>query len=815
MLTCNAARVIGAGHCLGDESLYVARGSCEDDSAAIDALEISSGLLQRSFHLLEGTAFPVASAVGQSRADRGGLHALDGITVSGSKLLGYEFSKGFFSAFDLEKNVPLCTYTKKLKAGQAITCITGSKECDGLFFFACSAETAVHALLISSGEAPPVVASPLMRVDTGFTEKFKGAVTSLYTHPTKPLLFVVYAIGSVGVYNYSGIKAKLLLEAGTLNASGDAPSVNEGVDDIDDGRSDSGSVISATRPRSGTNATGYSGSISGGPRGPPSDKLPNLQPKALLQAPAVDSSAHYFAVDTAGRLAAVTWGERDKTTTTVLYDVRPATLKADDFQSQTTVTLAPLASFLGAHQQGLRLGPICFHPFEPLLLQAAARSSASSSTSTTSTPTAPLCTPIISALSLMDASLRVVGVQELDVHAIATDELGLENIIFRMPLSISCCPRSGCLVVFFDKHVDDGRVAHPLGAQGGVLVSFTSSKRWRKSFGSFQAPAVTGLSIPPDAYIEGESLLLRKRQQVVPDEPPAGPTPAAPGSSASSTSIWPPLLTMKVSSLLSSSAQGPTQGQSLGKPLSVSYSIYALNLRSLLQPSTSQVGDDDITSTTILLGSLDARQQVSSGSSPNSRMQLPQEDTAFAAWSGTSSEYLFLPRTLHLQDDAAQLHDNLIPTHALLCGSMLGPSRAIAGGTSSLELQHMPAVCFLYKASAGSPLQYDVSCLRHAAFWPGPSIRANPNPSAAGMPPYGVLAISASGRKVKFILLDAWDGADLGTSIGSTQSRPTRGSGSFRPPGTVLDTWVVDTPLESLWPAPVGEYRQKFNRLFK
>lgn len=313
--------------CLVEERFYslVANGSC------INVFNSISGQLEGSINTQ--SLLPPDST---------------GMNVTGNKLVVFN-GQGEFTCFDIAKASIICTSNVKIKQNKMNhplqTCATRSK--DDMIFIVQPGSTTLSALYMTSSSIS--VRSSIRVPDT--MHKNKQDIVKIFCHPSKPLLFICFKKGPVQVFNYLAVRRHLVAKSGSEDS--DAGGWGDSDDEDDNNSVDSRSAPSKTKV----------------------DK--ELSPVALLtregdgsggKHPSLNISLHHATSSPCGRLFAVCWGTTVSVFSTLFRHSHGHGHSSKKQDAEWRV--APLGSFLVTPTLDMgALGPLAFHPSEPILFQ--------------------------------------------------------------------------------------------------------------------------------------------------------------------------------------------------------------------------------------------------------------------------------------------------------------------------------------------------------------------------------------------------------------------------------------------------------------
>lgn len=121
------------------------RSSKKFNADCVDLIQVSSG------SLIQNVLLDVDEGV-----------QIDGIALSGPKLVAYSTQQGEFSCFDLKRCEPFDKITKKIKANHPISCVCMAEDCSDIIFFSCINDAAVSAIYIGGDK---MVLFPPIKID--------------------------------------------------------------------------------------------------------------------------------------------------------------------------------------------------------------------------------------------------------------------------------------------------------------------------------------------------------------------------------------------------------------------------------------------------------------------------------------------------------------------------------------------------------------------------------------------------------------------------------------------------------------------------
>jgi hypothetical protein len=324
--------------CLADDKLY----SLLKDNSAINVFDSISGQLESTIN-----------ASGQLP------HDVKGIAVTGTKLVVYS-SQGIFVCFDTEKASPICTVSSKIKSSKVVTHICASRAKDDMFFIVRADAPTLTALYVSSSSATLVTS---IRLPDIMMDKNKQEIVNIFCHPSKPYLFVCHKKGAVQVWNYTAVRKHVMSKTSSEDDSEQDNGVGGGggdSDNDDDQDNPDDERIKSTSSSSKVEK--------------------DLLPIALLTPPDIDvgGNIQHAVLSPSGHLCAVSWGHAVSVYST---SVHPSTTNSTTTTNTNTNTnskwkVHPLGSFSPSDSDSgsvtsvlQSLGPVAFHPSEPLLFQ--------------------------------------------------------------------------------------------------------------------------------------------------------------------------------------------------------------------------------------------------------------------------------------------------------------------------------------------------------------------------------------------------------------------------------------------------------------
>jgi len=806
-----------AGHTVSEGKLYLSR---EENELIVDVVEVESGLLERSIRLLGHTQSFKSPTV-------------SGLVCCGSRfLLGYDPYQGFFTAHNLIKNTSICTLStvvdswagargapsKSSKstapAPQVMRAICASRERDGMFFFSNWNEAQFYCVLL---DATSGCVSSAVKVDGGFSKIVNdkvelGSIVSLHCHPKKPYLFLSFSSGSVQVWNYVGLRRSLARannvalsrdtdELGAASAAADDDEEDEdedtGDDDASDAGSDAGSIKDGAKSVGSRKSTSsVLSSVFGSSKSKQKQAWQGMVPYALLAPPAVAADAaattSQFAptaisFDAIGALVAVVWQDAPRGVGTVaVYNTRTATTRAppEEVKSwlKTTIKLAGpsvvtcLASFDPFFTTSWWIGPISFHPFEPLLFATLLNEKESSH--------------MVYALSLRDHTLRTIDAHVVQLDKLDTDvSMNYENRC-AIPRQLQCTRPTGDLVLILG------------GGRGdrNIIIHMSLSQNWITDCGTLSKPLISHCNVPFESYLKDRDPLLQEQAL---STKLATPAAEASGVSAAATNDWlPVIVSVKPSLALPNFTRRETdESLGLGGPLVLSLDVFRVRLGNILTHAKKKTEEDAVVQEevgeypSLYVGSIDAcytpannRNSVKRGSVSQQWLHLPvsvhedvDQEGCFLNVGG-----LFSPAAIIINPSARS------DVSGTIGESWYGVMRgSIAKETfDNHQLQRFPGVCFLKHES--NELSSEMTGFRDAAFWSGPSLIV---PSLQTPAP-AVAAVSESGAKIE-AEVTALCLVSSGLKVVCIRL-------NNEAPGTVMHQWVTSTKLQRVWSAPAG-----------
>jgi hypothetical protein len=484
----------------------ISQGKISSDNSIIATSHVTSSYLIDTFEI---TSWLIESSrsipLGNIPLNFNTQISFDRLLQSSSKIVFCNSQNGLFNCYDVDNMCNSGNLLVKLKQGQVITDVCASRDEDGIFFFSCSGEASVRAFLplntakdgndssaeqnynINKKISISLTQSFLVDSNNNFTEKFRNiSITSLSCHPTKSILFVICSHGSVQIWQYTNLRKGL--HGGEYDSSG-------GGDDEDeiDGSDDTGSIASSGSRIKKNQIFG---------------KKPIHQqsaiPKALLAPPPAVAEmckqqrspiiATSFAIDSNGKLASVVWNY----CLTAIYDIRMDFLGSNP----DSILISPIG-VTNQYNSDWKCLSISFHPTAPIIFQAVLQDFP---VTTSSSPSNKSPQIVIFSLALFEPSLRIIGSFVVDCK----NDLRCQNIEQLTLLGIQCTSNYGQIVINFRRNVQNNN--NNQYNNSFLTKTYNLSHEWLISHGCGILPLTTKITVPPDVYLEGDSLLLKKEE---------------------------------------------------------------------------------------------------------------------------------------------------------------------------------------------------------------------------------------------------------------------------------------------------------------
>ena len=730
--------------------------SRKEDPYCVDCYELDSGYLEQTFYMLQDEATCDV--------------ALEYLACCGSRLLAYDAQGRFFSAYNVSQNVGICTLKlvrPDASANKNIGSMCPARERDGMFFFSFQGESSLYVLLLTEKEG--YVSKPI-RVDFGAFDKVENfkesAIMNIRAHPTRPYIFIMFESGSVQVWNYSGLKKVLLTQLGAEdlmegeggygnpNDSGDDMSVPDLNVNISDDMSDSGSQASYS-----SKAPSVIGSISGAifRRKKESKAFMGMIPCSLLTLPGVadkknvlhnPAAAVELQLHANGCLAAIVWqrqAEHITAETIAVYDIRQSFAKPGQAKVGAISITLPKAGFAECSIPGWRLGPICFHSFEPILLATMCNEGGADH--------------MLYALSLRDRFLRTIGSADIE-HSTNNSNSN------EFPLQIRCVKETGKIVL-------------TMGLKNNQISTISVhalTAEWMSAFGTLSQPLISACNISFEDFIDCEDILLQpKPLNTKPSKPRErrgnGNGKAEAGGGREGKVDWPITLVVKPELTLPAQIFSKTTAGS-GGPLYLKLNIYKAHLSALLMEQKKEKESEEVAQVSDFLGSIDAACSLVNTDVNRNWLSLDNQVHIDVATDTINyeAEGLFHPSEVR----ASLLGDDVF---GIIRGTFCIESEDIH------QLISLPSVYVLCKKSSqNESLLHQATAFRDASFWNGNSINAGEDKEKLNSRSC-ILALSASGCKIVWIQVN--ESSDMRA-------------------GHIIESWVSATSMSRVWTAPSG-----------
>lgn len=429
-----ALHIVGSGnfYCFSEDKMI-----CHyNNLCRVDIVELSSGLVENSFQ-----PFDLPSL----------KEEISTVSVCGSKLL-YFFKSGNGFIYGIDKSLPLSNFVIPKIRPQQISHICPSRNQDNIFFVSYNNGSTLRALYCSSAGT---FVSPIIRLDA-MVDRSKEPINSMKCHPSKPLLFISNAKGSVQVWNYSNLKKQLISALGDSSGSNGA---GEGGGNDHNENDNEDAVDSSSKS--------------------------GLLPVALITPP-FENAKTVVGIDISfdgvvGKICSILWRgfTSAQTDTVCAYDIRNCFLNRN--ANDKVESISPVGMFSMVESIGKCIGMICLHPKEPILFAVCQTNTGCS----------------ILELTLLDNTMRIISTQALEY----------------IPIGLYCTPFGGNVVIS-KKGVESDTVVFPVGGDANVMDTslahlYTLSRGHSKSHTWF-TPIVNVVNIPPDAYIDSDGVMCIK-----------------------------------------------------------------------------------------------------------------------------------------------------------------------------------------------------------------------------------------------------------------------------------------------------------------
>ena len=456
-----------------------------------------------------------------------------GLQCCKSKVIVYS-TTGMFSCHDMQskQNIPyLGVSVTGGKSRQApsgpidIRHSCSSRAEDDICFFATSGDNSIsvmHFTRQKNGQNSNDVSARLTlpikldqtKIGLGLG---KGRITSMGCHPILPILFIM---GTDGVYvlNYSNLLERLNNEFSSFSSSSDGnndrnddSSTKDG-NDNDDMISENGGVGGMSPGTLVEQRRRLSSSLFKQKSSYKTSLLDFVCVAALVspstptQEPWGTAAAFKMSVHAGGAFLGIMWkwGNSSALTTVCVYDIRSSSLHST---SITPTIILPIAqNNMNGIGSATKISnqpavfSICFHPTEPLLfIGLISRQSLGSMKDQIIT---------VCSLTLLEPSLRIVGMQNLD-PPVAGGGGGYEDCGTKRDCHAAeiICDRSGTYVLIVYKHSESRTVVGETTSTKNVLRHVTIStysllEEWRRSNGCHcSIPVMTQLALPTSAFL--------------------------------------------------------------------------------------------------------------------------------------------------------------------------------------------------------------------------------------------------------------------------------------------------------------------------
>ena len=526
--------------CLQDKELIFSSDALSTALIDVGSVDMSNCAVKNSNHILSPfqAMFNTPSRSPQRATD---------LICCKSKVIVFT-SNGFFSCYDtLNKRRISSRNLVNMGVKSKVTAVDICASCpsrtdDELCFFALAGETAVSVMHFSgrnirgqkSDERCEAFFTQPIKVDPRGIDKGAvlgaGGIISMICHPTLPYLFVL-GMEKVYVWCYANLLQRLYAESAASrrdNNKNDLEANNNNYDDDDDGGSDSGlggggvTTNSDKTPRkNGTKKRGlFRRKIV------EKSNIPDMVLTGILSQPKVpkeckDGGASFNAfkmsIHSGGAFVAVVWkwstGPAETgVTSTCVYDVRQAALhrSVQATTSSSPLVLVPIATNHLRNTGSIiktsdtqAIFSICFHPTEPLLFLGFVSKQSTGSTGSTVKQSISICS-----LSLLEPSLRILGIQNIEIpnlnckHRQNNKDREIESHVTSI-----ICDKSGdfLLVTYKDSEIVPGvggtksrrQYLRPVS-----IVTYTLDETWRRAYGCTSSTTMmTSLCLPMNSFL--------------------------------------------------------------------------------------------------------------------------------------------------------------------------------------------------------------------------------------------------------------------------------------------------------------------------
>lgn len=521
--------------CLQDKEIIFTSDALSTTLIDVGSVDISNCAVKNSNHIL----YPFQYMF--NTPPRSPQRATDLICCK-SKVIVFT-TNGFFSCYDtLNKRRISSRNLVNMGVKSRVTAVDICASCpsrtdDELCFFALAGETAVSVMHFTgrnirgqkSDERCEAFFTQPIKVDPRGIDKGAvlgaGGIISMVCHPTLPYLFIL-GMEKVYVWCYANLLQRLYAEsaASRRDKSDLEANNNNTYDDDDDGGSDSGlggGVTSSdkTPRKNGTKKRGlFRRKII------EKSNISDMVLTGILSPPKVpkeckDGGASFNAfkmsIHSGGAFVGVVWkwstGPAETgVTSTCVYDVRQAALHG----TVRTTTSSPLVLVPIATNHLRNTGSIiktsdtqaifsiCFHPTEPLLFLGFVSKHSTGSTGSTVKQSISICS-----LSLLEPSLRILGIQNIEIpnlnckHRQNHKEREIESHVTNIICDKS---RDFILVTFKDSEIVPGVGGNKSRRQylrPVSIVTYTLNETWRRAHGCTSSTTMmTSLCLPMNSF---------------------------------------------------------------------------------------------------------------------------------------------------------------------------------------------------------------------------------------------------------------------------------------------------------------------------
>ena len=525
MLVALHSVTIDQAYCLQDKEIVFSCDRLSSDLLDVGTIDITNRSVNESAFQLDplNSYFNINAQTMPSKAS--------GLQCCKSKVIMYS-PAGMFSCYDMlrKQNIPYLGISIAGGKNKQMPSIPinirfacASRADDDICFFATAGDSI--SVMYFTGQkngqnnhdCSARLTSPI-KLDQTKIGLGKGGMIAMTCHPILPILFVMGTDG-VFVLNYSNLLQRLNNEYALFLSSSDGNndrnddiSIKDG-NDNDDMMSESGGPSGGFSPGKSVGQRRRLSRTLFGQKSTKKTSLLDFVCVAALVAPNTPSqeqgdsaSSFKMSVHTGGAFIGIMWkwGSSKSSVSVGVYDIRSSSLLSTS-GAVTPLIISPIAQNylkgVGSATKSTNqpaVFSICFHSTEPLLFIGLISRQASGSTRNQ------IIT--VCSLTLLEPSLRVVGLQNLDPPVLEEENDDNNFQEGNTHATEIICDRSGAYILIVFKHSvmkSDSADAIPMKnvLRNLTISSFTLSEEWRRNNGCcLSIPIITQVSLPTSAF---------------------------------------------------------------------------------------------------------------------------------------------------------------------------------------------------------------------------------------------------------------------------------------------------------------------------